>query len=167
MLTGGFNCVVAGQVLVMLVRCHRKAALLGKVTDTFAQATPLACSQGAQDRPDPFADHSDAATRIDRGAAPDLEVTPAEGYFDKHEVFAPAMSLREIAETDPEAYLRAAGAYANDTLYGTLGNNTLIHPHTIRKIGNKRVEALLTEVRIGAPAVKAWTGLGILMTVCP
>ncbi len=166
----GFNCV-ACQVLVMPAEWDRKSALLDKVKGTIAASARLAYYPGAKDRLEDFADHSDQATAIDRGIAPACIVTPADvkadGYFARQEVFAPAMSVHEINENDPEAYLRAAVSYANDTLYGTLGGNILIHPRTLRKIGKKRFEEIIAEFRYGTIAINAWTGLGFLLTVCP
>ena len=166
----GFNCV-ACQVLVMPADWDRKDALLGKVKEKIAAATRLPYYPGAQDRLDRFAGQSDEPTRIARGDAPDFIVTladnGADGHFAKEEVFAPAMSLHEIAGSDPAAYLRAAIAYANDTLHGTLGGNILIHPRTLRAIGRERFEQLIAEFRYGTIAINAWTGLGFLMPVCP
>ncbi len=166
----GFNCV-ACQVLVMPADWDCKEALLGKVKDTIAAATRLPYYPGAQDRLDRFAGQSDDPMRVARGDAPDFIVTPedsdAYGPFASEEVFAPAMSVHEIAERDPEAYLSAAIAYANTTLHGTLGGNILIHPRTLRAIGKDRFEKLIAEFRYGTIAINAWTGLGFLMTVCP
>ena len=66
-----------------------------------------------------------------------------------------------------ESYLRAAIAYANDNLYGTLGGNILIHPRTIRQIGRKRFEEIIAEFRYGTIAINAWTGIGFLLIQCP
>ncbi len=166
----GFNCV-ACQVLVMPKQWDRKEALLNKINETISASARLAYYPGAKDRLDDFASHSDQVTAIYRGSAPACVVTPADtqadGYFATEEVFAPAMSLHEIDETDPEAYLRSAVAYANDTLYGTLGGNILIHPRTLRKIGKKRFEEIIADFRYGTIAINAWTGLGFLLTVCP
>ena len=77
------------------------------------------------------------------------------------------MSVHRLDAADPEAFLRAAIAYANDRLYGTLGANVLIHPATIAKIGKARFEAILAELRYGCIAVNAWTGLGFLIAQAP
>ena len=166
----GFNCV-ACQVLVMPRSWDRSVALVVLVKVTSAASSLLDYFPGAGDRIDTFAGKSDHAERIDRGAAPACVITPADtspdGYFASEEVFAPALSLHEIDETDPEAYLRAAVAYANDTLHGTLGGNILIHPKTIRRIGKTRFEEIVAEFRYGTIAINAWTGVGFLLSVCP
>lgn len=166
----GFNCV-ACQVLVLPSTWDCKTPLLNKVKDAIAASTRLAYYPGTEDRLSDFADHASKAETIERGSAPACILTEADSeagtYFASQEVFAPAMSVHEIAETDPEAYLRAAVAYANDTLYGTLGGNILIHPRTVRAIGHKRFEEIIAEFRYGTIAINAWTGVGFLLTVCP
>lgn len=127
---------------------------------------------GAANRQSEFAEHADGETSITRGAGvpPCLMADMAKGDVDwlaDNEVFAPAFATKELPANDPEAYLRAAIAWANDTLYGTLGGNILIHPRTIRKIGRKRFEEILAEFRYGTIAVNAWTGLGFLLAPVP
>ena len=68
---------------------------------------------------------------------------------------------------DAETYLRNAITYANDQLHGTLGANILIHPQTIRKIGKRKFEAIIADLRYGTIAINAWTGLAFLATACP
>ena len=60
-------------------------------------------------------------------------------------------------------FLRAAIKYANEELHGTLGANILIHPATIRKIGKKKFEAMIGELRYGCIGINAWTALGFLL----
>jgi hypothetical protein len=98
------------------------------------------------------------------GAAPVL-VAPlddANTYAKNTEVFAPAMSLKELPGNDAETYLKAAIDYANTELYGTLGANIVIHPATIAQIGRARFEEMLIGLRYGTIAINAWTGLGFL-----
>ena len=98
------------------------------------------------------------------GAAPVL-VAPldeANTYAKNTEVFAPALSVKELPGTDPEAFLKAAIAFANSQLYGTLGANIVIHPATIAQIGRARLEEMLVELRYGTIAINTWTGLGFL-----
>lgn len=166
----GFNCV-ACQMLILPQDWQQKAPLMEALRKVMGGLEPRqAYYPGAADRMEDFADHSPKAQRYYRGAAPALVVTPAgegESWFTQNEVFAPALSTHEIPGADAESYLIEAIAYANDTLHGTLGANILIHPRTIKHIGEKRFEEIIAELRYGAIAVNAWTGLAFLAAACP
>jgi hypothetical protein len=77
------------------------------------------------------------------------------------------MSVTRIAGDDAEEYLRAAIAYANAKLHGTLGANIVIHPKTIKEIGRARFEAILGELRYGTIGINAWSGLGFALVQTP
>lgn len=166
----GFNCI-ACQVLVMPKGWDCAAALMAKVQKYIARATRAPYYPGAEDRMDGFAAHADAPDLIPRGKVkPAVLVEMSEGqsdWFETNEVFAPALGIHHIQETDPETYLKAAIAYANDHLHGTLGGNILIHPKTIRQIGKRRFEALIADFHYGCIAINAWSGLGFLLTQTP
>ena len=127
---------------------------------------------GATSRADAFAAHADGSTTLNRGAGippcalADMNKGDTD-WLSQTEVFAPAMGTKYLSETDPEDFLRTAIAWSNDTLYGTLGGNILIHPKTIRQIGRIRFEEILAEFRYGTIAVNAWTGLGFLLAPVP
>lgn len=166
----GFNCV-ACQALIMPKGWKNADALMQEIQHVIGKAQRLAYYPGAEDRIEAFASHGDNVVRIDRGAAPAFVVADmndgADAWFQHNEVFAPALGTHQIGETDPEAYLRAAIAYANDSLHGTLGGNILIHPRTIAKIGKKRFEEIIAEFRYGCIAINAWSGLGFLLAQTP
>jgi len=94
----------------------------------------------------------------------------AEGDSDwlaQTEVFTSALGVMYIEAQNAETYLIEAIKWANDTLYGTLGGNIIIHPATIRAMGRKRFEEIIAEFRYGAIAINAWSGLAFLVTACP
>lgn len=98
-----------------------------------------------------------------------LSLPPAgqDAVAKRQEVFAPTLCVQALAGgADAEDYLRRAIAYANNELRGTLGANIIIHPAT-RKAMGARWDALLQELRYGAIAVNAWTGLAYLLTANP
>ncbi|MCP5087733.1 MAG: aldehyde dehydrogenase [Rhodobacteraceae bacterium] len=167
----GFNCV-ACQMLILPGTWDKKAKLLDNVENVIRKTDPrMAYYPGAEGRLAEFEDHGDNVIKFDRGTAPACVVVPnkddSDAFFRQTEVFAPAFSTYEIADADPETYLRSAIRYANENLHGTLGGNILIHPKTIRKIGKKKFEEIIAEFRYGAIAINAWTGLGFLATACP
>ncbi|MBV7407691.1 aldehyde dehydrogenase family protein [Maritimibacter sp. DP1N21-5] len=166
----GFNCV-ACQMLVLPKVWAQKDDLMRALQDVMRDMdAPQAYYPGTADRMAGFANHAQTPTCFDRGSAPALVVAPAgedDSWFTQAEVFAPALSIHEVEETDAEAYLIEAIRYANETLHGTLGANILIHPRTIRQIGRKRFEEIIADLHYGTIAVNAWTGLAFLATACP
>lgn len=164
----GFNCV-ACQVLVLPSAWRLKDDLMEAVNAEISASARPAYYPGAASRLVDFAEHGKAVRRISRRKGPNCIVTNADDdpVFTECEVFAPAFSIHEIDADDVENYLRAAIAYANQTLHGTLGANILIHPHTIAALGRKRLEALIADLHYGTIAINAWTGLAFLLCQCP
>ncbi|MCL4676775.1 MAG: aldehyde dehydrogenase, partial [Pararhodobacter sp.] len=168
----GFNCV-AVQSLVLPRGWDKAEPLMKEVARVMAEhARREAYYPGAEGRMAEFAERADSGQQFDRGPnvppchVADMERGDSE-WLKQHEVFAPALGVKHLDGTDAETYLRAAIAWANDKLYGTLGGNILIHPATIRKIGRKRFEEILAEFRYGTIAINAWTGLGFLLAPVP
>ena len=163
----GFNCI-ACQMLVVSSGWDRTDAFLKKIDATIASAPPRGLYYpGAAQRMADFSSRSPKATKIDRPGSAGCVVVPFARDDDRgietDEVFAPAMSIHRLDVVEPEAFLRAAIAYANDRLHGTLGANILIHPATIKAIGKRRFETIIADLRYGTIAVNAWTGLGFLL----
>ncbi len=167
----GFNCV-ACQMLVMPETWDQADAFLKSIERTLASAPsrPL-YYPGASDRLAAFAAHAPQALRVERVDAPACVVVPFhkgnDRYFETNEVFGPALSVISLPGKDAESYLKAAVAYANDHLRGTLGANIVIHPATMKAIGRKRFEAIIADLRYGCIAINAWTGLGFLLVQTP
>jgi aldehyde dehydrogenase (NAD(P)+) len=162
----GFNCV-ACQVLVMPRDWAQKDAFVKRLEGVMAGSEARGLYYpGTQDRLAGFAVHNKQAKKLPRAGGEAVLIAPLDAASDSYarsvEVFAPALSVIELPGADPEAYLKAAIAYANEQLYGTLGANIVIHPKTIAQIGRERFEALLVDLRYGTIAVNAWTGLGFL-----
>jgi hypothetical protein len=167
----GFNCV-ACQVLILPEAWPRTSQLMTAVARAVREMpTRGLYYPGAKERMVEFAAQSSAPSKLERMSTDACVVAPifgiADAWLENHEVFAPAMSTYKINLLDPEAFLRAAIAYSNERLHGTLGANILIHPSTIRQIGKQRFEEIVAELRYGTIAINAWTGLGFLMPQCP
>ncbi|TDM06620.1 MAG: aldehyde dehydrogenase [Ideonella sp. MAG2] len=166
----GFNCV-ACQVLVMPKDWDQKSAFLSALEEVVRQAPPRGLYYpGAKERLAEFCEHNPGFKAVQRPGSQDLLVSTLDLSNDKArstEVFAPALSVVEVAGADAEAYLAAAIELANQQLYGTLGANIVIHPATLKAIGRQRFEALLAELRYGTIAINAWTGLGFLSAQSP
>lgn len=164
----GFNCV-ACQVLIMPKGWDKSAAFMGELKAIMQNSTRLAYYPGAEERLGGFKSHATRTTEVDRGPAPSCVINAVEDadWFTQNEVFAPAMSTHEMDAPDAETYLVNAIEWANAELHGTLGANILIHPHTIRKIGERRFEEIIAGLRYGTIAINGWSGLGFLLTTCP
>jgi acyl-CoA reductase-like NAD-dependent aldehyde dehydrogenase len=166
----GFNCI-ACQVLVMPKSWDLSDPLLKAVKAVISKTTRQPYYPGAEQRMDEFAGHSDTTILVPRGKAKPAVISKIhdqdDTWFENTEIFAPAISVYEIQDSDPETYLKAAISYANDRLHGTLGGNILIHPKTIKSIGKQRFEQIISEFRYGTVAINAWSGLGFSLTVTP
>ncbi|WP_198972336.1 aldehyde dehydrogenase family protein [Xylophilus sp. ASV27] len=168
----GFNCV-ACQTLVLPQGWPQADALMAEIARVMARhGQREAYYPGSGERAAEFAAHARHPGAIGRGpdAPPCVLADMDQGDADwlaRHEVFAPALATKTLPGADAESYLRAAIAFANEALYGTLGANIVIHPRTLAQIGRGRFEELLAELRYGTIAVNTWTGLGFLLSACP
>ena len=166
----GFNCI-ACQMLIVPDGWAKTDTLLERMKTQISKVSARPpYYPGAADRVQDFADHGHPGEGDADDGGTCVVVPFAKGgdaWLEQTEVFAPAMSILRLANDDPESYLRAAIAYANENLHGTLGANILIHPKTLRAIGKRRFDALLADLRYGCIAINAWTGLGFLLVQTP
>ncbi|MCV2890802.1 aldehyde dehydrogenase family protein [Ruegeria aquimaris] len=165
----GHNCI-ACQALILPKGWDKGARLVDAVKTVAASSTRPAWYPGAEQRLETYARYAGKADRVDRGPnAPALIVGElGEDHFNAAcEVFAPALSIKELEAPDPAAYLEAAIDYANTELWGTLGCQILIHPKTIKQIGKKRFEQIVAKLRYGTIGINGWCGLGFLIAACP
>lgn len=159
----GFNCI-ACQILVLSAAWPQRNDFLAGVRTALAQSAPRPLYYpGASAR---LADWQhglglDAPAPTSTNQCPVLSFRAGENAIaENFEVFAPALGVTELPGDDPTAFLRAAIAYANQHLAGTLGANILIHPKTMKQMGRANFEALIAELRYGTIAINSWTALG-------
>ena len=168
-----YNCVSVQCLLVQDTWSGTPKLLNAFEKTVQSHAQRHAYYPGSQDRQARFEQHNANSRRIDRGphvpalSIAQLQETDDPNWSMENEVFAPALNIRRLASTDPEAFLREAIAWANENLYGTLGSNILIHPATIREIGRQKFERILADFKYGMIAVNAWTGVGFLLPTLP
>jgi aldehyde dehydrogenase (NAD(P)+) len=167
----GFNCIAA-QVLILPESWNRTNDLLDAIRAVAKQTPPRVSYY-------PGAEKRQAATLA---AHPDAEILdqPTEGVVPrtfvrnvppdqvndicfKVEAFDSVLSETRLPGDDPATFLRNAVAFCNDTLWGTLGANIIIHPQTMRALGPAFDQAI-ADLRYGCVAVNAWTGVGFLLT---
>jgi acyl-CoA reductase-like NAD-dependent aldehyde dehydrogenase len=75
------------------------------------------------------------------------------------ECFMPVLAQTALAGADAADFLKNAVAFCNETLWGTLCANLVIHPHTARVLGAK-LEDAIAELRYGTVAVNQWVAMG-------
>jgi hypothetical protein len=90
-----------------------------------------------------------------------IDVDDSREHALQEEFFAPILAVAELPGDDPATFLGRAVETANERLRGTLGANVIAHPRTIRTLGTTFDHAI-AELRYGAVAINAWTGLGFL-----
>jgi acyl-CoA reductase-like NAD-dependent aldehyde dehydrogenase len=168
----GFNCV-ACQMLVMPEEWDQGDDFLVQVKKVIAAAPERGLYYpGARKRIDDFlAQYPDAEklSGSEEGMSRIIADIPGSGdkqYAEESEVFAPVLGVTSVDGMNEEAYLRNAIAYCNENLHGTLGANIIIHPNTMRVLGEKW-DNIIRELKYGCIAINAWTGLGFLTVQTP
>jgi aldehyde dehydrogenase (NAD(P)+) len=154
----GFNCIAA-QVLLLPREWPLKERLLEQVEHIF---------NNLEQRPEYYPGATQRRTASAGAESPlrsivrlDADVTDAL----QTEAFCGVLFAVELPG-DTQTFLRAAVAFANDRLYGTLGANLIVSPQTERSISRTVADAI-SELRYGCVAVNAWAGLGYFLTETP
>jgi aldehyde dehydrogenase (NAD(P)+) len=147
----GFNCIAA-QVLILPEEWDGTPKLLGQIKSVLHELV---------DRP---AYYPGAAERYERQGGAPLVYANAAGDSSNFqtEAFAGVLTYTTLPGDTPD-YLRAAVAFANDRLWGTLGGNIVIHPSTMKAFAQE-LDAAVAAMRFGCVGVNAWTGVGFLLT---
>lgn len=166
---GGFNCI-ASQVLILPEDWDGTAKLVAEIEALLARL------------PDRPAYYPGAAARRDRlrmghtivrefGRSDETftartMVCASSGDHDDivfgTEAFSSLLAYTAI-EGATDAYLERAVHFANETLWGTLGANLIVHPKTMREHA-AACDKAIAALRYGCVAVNAWTGVGFLLT---
>jgi aldehyde dehydrogenase (NAD(P)+) len=166
----GFNCVAA-QVLVLPSEWPLASRLTAEIERVLAEIpNRVAYYPGAVARQRAALEAHPDAVQID-AAAPDqtprtiVRDVPWNDAGDmcfQTEAFGSVLCQTHLPGGDAATFLRHAVAFCNDTLWGTLGANILIHPKTMAELGITFEDAV-AELRYGCVAVNAWTGLGFIL----
>jgi aldehyde dehydrogenase (NAD(P)+) len=165
---GGFNCIAA-QVLVTSRGWEVGDRLLDEVARVM-QAAPRrrAYYPGAGQRQRAFADANPGAQLL--GGDADAPVTmirdldsadTAQGCF-RDEAFASVLTATTIDGAGVADFLERAVDFCNDTLWGTLGANIIIHPATARRHA-AALDRAIARLRYGCIGVNAWSAVGFLI----
>jgi len=84
------------------------------------------------------------------------------------EPFCAILTVVELAESEPAAFLDAATRFANDKAWGTLTANLIIHPSLEKQPAfAAALDRALTDLRYGVVAINQWSGLACGMMSTP
>ena len=159
----GNNCIAA-QILVLPLAWEKSGRLLDAVREQFRTLPHREkYYPGAEERIDEVATVHPNLERINsRALITDLDPNNTDEYCFHNEFFTTALAQTYLEGTDALSYLRNAVAFANDTLDGTLGAQIIIHPKTIKQLGDE-FENCLAALRYGTIGVNIWSGVGFLL----
>ncbi len=166
----GFNCIAA-QVLVLPESWDQSQALVDAVKRTLRSLpNRKAYYPGASQRQKnavkahPEAELIDAnGEGVPRTLVPSVAANRRDDFCFREEAFGGVLSETRLAGNDARTFLHNAVSFCNESLWGTLGANLLIHPSTMKELGGVFDDALV-DLRYGCIAINAWTGLGFLLT---
>lgn len=157
---GGFNCI-ASQVLVLPQDWPKTPKLLQQVAAVFSRAEkrppyyPGAMQR--RERMQSFGESGGAANVI----SVDASLSPAF----REEAFCDVLSFTQLPG-GIDAYLERAVALANETLWGTLGANLIVHHKTMKRHG-AAIQRAIETLRYGTIGVNVWTGVGYCLADIP
>ena len=164
----GFNCI-ASQVLVVEDGWELGEALLREVASVLRSASSRpAYYPGAAQRQRAFADSHSGAREVGGDAAAPTTLITGVDSADRDavcfttEAFAGVLATTALSAAGVDDFLDRAVDFCNDTLWGTLGANIIIHPVTARRHA-AALDRAIARLRYGCIGVNAWTGIGFLL----
>jgi acyl-CoA reductase-like NAD-dependent aldehyde dehydrogenase len=163
----GFNCL-STRVLVMHENWPQAEALMDALRAVLASAPQRpAYYPGAERRYDEVMAANPSAQPIGpRGDGiipytliPHLDPAERGNPCFASECFMPVLGQTFLPGADAADFLRGAVQFCNETLWGTLSANILVHPKTARTLG-RRLEDAIADLRYGTVAVNQWAAMG-------
>lgn len=163
----GHNCV-ASQVLVLPRDWDGTERLLDEIRTVLRELPERAdYYPGSADRlasvraAHPTAEAHGAGCRL---LVPDI--ADHDDRLVTEEVFGSVLGVVRLPGATPDAFLRHAVDFANDTLPGTLGATLIVHPRT-EKAHRDAVRSAVADLRYGTVGVNCWSGVGFLLGFTP
>jgi aldehyde dehydrogenase (NAD(P)+) len=156
----GFNCIAA-QVLILPQAWEHSASLADSIISVFGRM---------EQRPEYYPGASGRRSALAGVQTPLRTIVHLDAANAGHpaletEAFCGVLACVQLAGT-VEEYVRAAVAFANERLHGTLGVNLIVHPATMRA-RKALIDEAIAELRYGCVGVNAWTGAGYFITETP
>ena len=160
-----FNCN-AGKVLLLAEGWEQKQQFLDALRRQLTQTPPRrSYYPGAQDRYQAFLDNYPQAEVFGERSEEVVPWTlitgvgtgPAE-YATRNEAFCGVLAVVELPVASASDYLSSAVEFSNETMWGTLSCNVLIHPKAEKELGAAFDQAI-ADLRYGAIGINCWSGL--------
>lgn len=166
---GGHNCV-ASQVLVLPKKWKNSEKLLVKIRK-YLNEVPYrkAYYPGSENRQrsamEAYPDSETLTGELPRILITDLDSGNKNEYAFQTEFFGAIYAETNIDGETPLEFLQNAVKFCNSSLHGTLGATILIHPKTIRELGDA-LENCIADLQYGAVGVNVWNGVAFLLPQC-
>ncbi len=162
----GHNCV-ATQVLVLSENWEQRDEFLQAVRKLMREL-PARKSYypGASERQkEAVSSHPEAELlggEVPRTLITNLDPNAENESCFQKEFFCPVFAQTSLPGRDAAEYLHNAIQFCNEKLYGTLGATILIHPRTIKHLG-QAFESALTDLHYGSIGVNIWNAAAFLL----
>lgn len=165
----GFNCV-ASQVMVLPESWESSAKLVDAVAALMQSLPPRDPYYPAvEERQQAFAAAYPQAQTLGGDAARtlvrDLDAAGDEYCF-RNEAFGPIYGQTSLPGKTAAEFLDAAVEFCNSRLWGTLAADILVHPRTIKELGDQ-LDDFVARLRYGTVGVNVWNGVGFLLGATP
>lgn len=170
-----FNCVSA-KMLVLPRGWPGTAKLLDGLGQVFSRVLPrYAYYPGAQERYHVLTRDAEVQTFGDgpEGTLPWTLITGLDEHAAntlqfKMEPFCSILSVVELGETDPGAFLDRATSFCNERLWGTLNAMLFVHPSQLRdRALSSEVETATRRLRYGAIGINQWSAVAYALGSTP
>ena len=162
----GCNCVAA-QVVTLPRTWPKSEALVESIRGWFRKIPERAqYYPGAEERLQEAiskADHSEVING--RALMTDLDSKQVDQYAFHNEVFTTALGQTYLEGEDLKGYIENAVDFVNERLEGTLGVQLLIHPKTMKELGDE-FENYLAKLKFGAIGVNCWNAMAFSIPQC-
>jgi aldehyde dehydrogenase (NAD(P)+) len=165
---GGFNCI-ASQVVITHEGWTAAERLLTRVAKAMSSAPqrPAYYPGAGQRQSSMAASHPSARVIGGDESAPTTLITGLDSSDHdevcfRTEAFAGVLGATSIGAAGVDEFLERAVDFCNDSLWGTLGANIIIHPTTARQ-HSAALDRAIARLRYGCIGVNAWTGVGFLL----
>jgi acyl-CoA reductase-like NAD-dependent aldehyde dehydrogenase len=171
-----FNCVSA-KLLVLPRGWEGSERLVGAIGDVLSKVPPrYAYYPGARERYQVLTREVERVQvygRPGEGSLPwtlvrGLDPDDASTLHFRMEPFCPILSVVELAEKEPAAFLRKATAFCNGTLWGTLNAMLFVPPARLDDPAfEQEVEACVRQLRYGVVGINQWSAVGYAVGTAP
>jgi aldehyde dehydrogenase (NAD(P)+) len=100
---------------------------------------------------------------LPRVLIPGLSPEDTDNLAFKEEFFCNILTETRLPGASPLEYLKNVVKFCNEVLHGTLAANIIIHPKTLKALGEE-FEPLLDELKYGGIGVNVWSGGNFLLS---